>query len=168
MNHDALIDRIARDMTDAEPRADFRARVLSHVAPRPRWPRLTIRAALVATAAAICAWALLPSNHITAPVERPNLGVRAMNDAASAPQPLQAVDQLETSRRPTRVHLIPRVSAEELAWRARAIPPLPPAQPLQVDSIQPQPLSIAPITVHPIVSDPLTLAAIDVRTGGRE
>jgi hypothetical protein len=59
-------------------------------------------------------------------------------------------------------------TAEDLAWQSRAVPRLVPAATLAIVPIQPDALSIAPITVLPVTPpDPIAIGAIDSRAGGR-
>jgi hypothetical protein len=171
MNHDAPIDAVAREMTDGDAAPEFRARVLSNLpnARGSQWLRAAIPFSAVAGLAV--AWVL-----VARPAERPLSDAprpAPAFDAASVPMKpvvpnVQAADAAPPAPRARHSPRVAQMSAEELAWLSRAVPPLPPADPLVLPAIQPDALSIAPITVDPIMSDRLELTPIDSSPGGRD
>jgi hypothetical protein len=165
MNMDERIDAAAQAMTDAHPSADFRARVLAALParqPRPS-PRVAIPVAAAVLAGTI-AWLAGANAHRT---------LEPAFAEATAGRPVVPAFAEATAGKPVvpvvpDVPVVPVVPLEDPAWRARAIPRLVSADALVMDRIQPNPLSIAPITVEPIAPpDPIALAAIDSRAGGR-
>lgn len=165
------IDVVARAMTDAEPRPDFRARVLASLPERrrPGWARILVPAA-VAVAIGAIAWRVGTITHRTTdPVRVARAGAPVEPAVAEASAGTVANSGITVvigtggaGRRK------PAVTAEDLAWQARAVPRLVPANALSIEPIQPAALSIAPITMEPVARpDPIALGAIEARAGGR-
>jgi hypothetical protein len=165
MTNDDRIDIIARDMTNAEPRVDFRARVLASLPDRRphRWARVLLPAA-VAIIIGATSWFAGRFSHPTAlPLPLTRAAAQAPGGAApgsgAVDAPAPSVQRHRHVSAPT---------AEDLAWQARAVPRLPRADTLTIAPIQPNALSIAPITVLPVAPpDPIALGAVDSRAGGR-
>jgi len=165
MNIDERIDVAARTMTDADPSADFRARVLAALPAREfrsRRPRIATPMAAAVLAGTI-AWLAGANAHRS-------FGPTFSNPAAPLTAAALVPAFAEASAGKPAVPVVPvvpdvpDVPVEDPAWRARAIPRLVSADPLVMERIQPNPLSIAPITVEPIAPpDPIALAAIDSR-----
>jgi hypothetical protein len=160
---DMAITAVARDLTRLDPSPDFRARVLEALpAARPRrWLPLALAAGAAGAAAALVA-ALLPAASLLddAPVPVTTTG------AIGIPSP----HIIESPRVVSDVTLAagePALSPEELAWRARAVPTLPPIDLLDVPAIQPEDVGIAPISVDPIQSDAIAIEPLE-RSAGRE
>lgn len=170
MNSDALIDIVARQMTEGDAPSDFRARVVAGltVARPAGWLRAAMPAA--AAAALVFAWLLGRAPGPRLPIDLP-MPKQAFATAAASPLPnataMSARSTVRSARSSDAVVSVP-MSAEELAWWSRAVPPLPAADPLVLSAIQPSALSIAPITVDPIVSERIALTPIDSSPGGRD
>ena len=163
MNSQDFIDRVAHDMTDVAPHTDLRAAVLARLEDRPRIPWKHTALPAIAAGVAIAAVVMTQtSREITEP--QPVSAV-----ATSAPQTLLPsngeLPQTTAARR--KPALVP-MSADEVAWHARAVPALVPAAPIAVESIQPTPIQIAPITVEPLAIDPLALPDVSSKAGDRE
>lgn len=170
MNSDALIDIVARQMTEGDAPSGFRARVVARltVPRRAGWLRAAMPAA--AGAALVFAWLLGRAPVQRLPIDTP-MPKPAFATASASPLPMNATAVSARSIRSARsgeaARAVP-MSAEELAWWSRAVPPLQAADPLVLSSIQPSALSIAPITVDPIVSERIALTPIDSSPGGRD
>ena len=163
-----VIGAVARDMTLEEPSGAFRARVLAQL-PESRTPvGLRLVFPLGSAAVLMLAWMLLgpsaspsvspPASHATslALIRPPDLN--GPHDAGPAEPPTRTV---------RRVGSPAAMSAEDLAWHSRAIAPLPAFAPIELPAIQPTALSITPISMDPIVTDPPSPKAADAPNGGR-
>jgi len=166
MKTDARIDAVARAMTSAKPRGDFRARVLASLpARRPRrWTRflVPVTVAVLIGSTAWLAGTVVRQVPVPATIARADSPVipAEHTGAAGSVESAVAVGRVKPG--------VPVVSAEDLAWQSRAIPRLAPAESLAIPSIQPNALSIAPITMEPVAQpESIALAAIDSRAGGR-
>ena len=154
-----VIDVVARHMTAAEPSADFRARVVAQLPDR----RPATRRWMVVPACAAAALAI----GIVVVSNRPQLIPSTLPVAASVavvrsePATAGAVTRIENALQTTSVRrrsatlqvLPPEESQADRDWLNRAVPPLLPADPIVLGAIQPSAISIAPITVNPIVPD---------------
>ncbi|HXT70087.1 MAG TPA: hypothetical protein VN700_10055 [Vicinamibacterales bacterium] len=160
---DDLVDLVAREMTEVAS-VDLTTHVLARLEPRPVasiWLRLAAGGGVAAAALVMLVlwW----------PRSQPPLGNRVASPAelvttTTAPGPETVVaDRLPIESRALRS---PGISAEDAAWLARAVPPLPPTPPISIDPIQPVPLSIAPISVQPLDPQAIEVPAIDVRNSG--
>ncbi len=166
MNHDQMIDLVARQMTEAEPPSDLRARVMAALpTSRPhRWIRIAIPATAIA-ALGLAAVLTRPAGP-SAPAGPLGLSIPSSPSgpatavAHTTGESLGSVEAVVT-RRQQPVH------TDDLPLASR-IPPLPALTPVFIEPIQPVGLSIAPITVTPIVTEPIALPALDSRAGGRE
>jgi hypothetical protein len=189
---DALIDRVARDMTDAGPPAGFEARVLRRLpARRDPWMRVAIPAAAAAGLVVGLALpgALAALQSLGAPASKGSSG-----SAASAGTPLVQAGlpatpdsgRLETAAHrqtapagPASDPIPPgpatpgapaepaEPAAEETADpdEPAILPPLAVPAPIVIDPIQPILPTIAPITVDPIVRSPLPLPSNESKLG---
>jgi hypothetical protein len=172
---DAAIDEVAREMTAAAPTTDLRARVMSRLEDRRsrsiwRWmPLLTVAASVVI---AVGAWALWPpASRPVATNVTPGVATIAAAPARTAPdtratttvEPRAHVERVRTSQPPAE----PRMTEVETAWHAwneRAVPALSGPSALTIDSLDHSGVSIAPIDIRPLVTEPLTIRSI----GGAE
>jgi hypothetical protein len=162
MMSDADIDRIGRQMTEREPAPDFRARVMAALPASRRpwsWPRLVPAAAVVATAAT--AVVVLGPRAIQPAVNLPEVPRMAMGRPLPAPPAAvpeaRPMTGASVPARPRRIE----ESAASVAWRARTLPPLPAILPVALDAIQPEALTITPITVDRLSADPIVVPPID-------
>ena len=170
------IDRIAREMVDIEPSVDLEARIRARLRlneSRPRrtaawWTwRVGVPVAAVTALALIVGVQLFRSlPAVAAPAGAvAHAGLPAV--AAPAKAGPEVVNTSQLSKVATaRVSKIPasqlsrtsQLSSEELAWMERRLPPLDPMNSLQVDrlrvdSIQPEPLGITPLTMSPVATE---------------
>ena len=163
LEHDELITRAARSMTDVDVPASFRASVVAKLGRQstPSWPRFAMG---LAAAAAMLLAMWMPRATVVQPPLAP--GSLAVTSAASpVPGTLGAASTADAARR---VRPQTPMSADELAWLARRVPSLPAPDPLTLEPIQPPASSIAPIIVEPLDATPIELAVIDARAGGRQ
>lgn len=144
---DDVIDRVARSMTEGEPGAGFRARVLGRLpqASRGSWWRIAIPAGAITSL--VIAWAL------TGPARSPGPG-RSLAPAGSAGHAGPAGPETTAALGPAPA----APAAEALAERVDAAGPAAPTEP--ADSSVFEPIVIAPIqpilpTITPITVDPI-------------
>ena len=169
MISDRDIDRVARAMTDAEPSGALRARVMQALEPRvagaaPRFSTaLATQSLLAASAIAAAVYVMRPAPAIVLPVAPP----AAVAAAAEARPAEIAVTSERPPRRAPQRAVEDAMSADERAWQLRRLPALPQAEPLALDPIQPERVSIAPIGVDPIVMDPLAVPPVGTRAGDK-
>ena len=172
-NFDRLIDDVARRMTAGDPPAALRARVMSRVEERRRPMRrswlIPVAAILTIGAIAVAATVAVRSGHV--PTTTADLKVRpaATLSATSATTPAEtAIPSKQAGR--TSAHRViqnrrasasSQPTAEELAWRARAIPALDPIDPLKVERIQPSALAIPLLQIAPLTTPPVTISGVD-------
>jgi hypothetical protein len=182
MIDDRLIDDVARELTAAEPRGPFRARVLSALDCQRHTGRFNHVAPATIAAAVLLAVGM--NLYVARQAARqPTAAGRAANVAA-APSPANSLlpqPRVEPSIAPSaasgparRVRAVApdtvALTAEELAWQARSVPPLaaPPALPLGGN--QPAATVDPLLTVIPLVTEPLELMPLDdpdpLATGG--
>ena len=168
MNHDYLIDLVARQMTEAEPPSDLRARVIAALPARTphRWMRIAI------PATAIAGLVIIAMMNGAAWLERskgPTVqGSEGPGDVTPVESPAVAEASAGTATGPLdRWTFGPLDRAADVPLSSH-IEPLAAVVPLSIEPIQPIRVSIAPITVTPIVTEPLTVPALDSRAGGRE
>jgi hypothetical protein len=161
MNHDALVARVAHDMTAGEPAPDFRARTLARLAERPPrpWVRLLLPAGAVA-ALAVTVVLVRPAGPDRLAVAGPGTG-GASRPGASVAAPALPIAAL-SSVAPTVPVAAPQMPAPDeaavdapplAADEPPMLEPLPLPEPLVIEPIQPIPPSITPITVDPIIWD---------------
>ena len=149
---DDLITNVARQLTNAEPPSRLRARVLANL-DRPRGARRLWWMPAVATVsvavAIVVLWPrtqapALPSLPAIEALRAP-LGANTISIAgASEPASPRTVGVRRVNTR------VEEPSADELEFRARAIPALENVTPLSLESIQPQPLSIPLLVISPL------------------
>ena len=162
--HDELITRAARSMTDVDVPAAFGAGVMSRLGRQStpsRWPRVAM--GLAAAASLLLAVWMPRSAVVPAPL------APGSTQVTSAPPVVPGlVSDAPTVSAPRLARAHTPMSADELAWLARSVPSLAAPAPLALDSIQPPAPSIAPIVVEPLDATPIEVAAIDARAGGRQ
>jgi hypothetical protein len=159
-----VIDAVAARMTETQPSAAFHANVMANLrrAPRVPWPAFALACAGLAAVCAVSMWML-----------RERYAPPAAPAHASSPQRggTPALVQLETARDSgatiVKTQIARTLSPEERAWLARSVPPLAAVSMLVIEPIQPSPSSIAPITVESLVTEPIELAPLESRSGGR-
>jgi hypothetical protein len=165
---DDVINQVAREMTAAEPMADIRARVLIRLDERPacgiwRWmPLVTFAASVVIV---VGAWALWP--RTARPNETPPIAI-ARTEPAIAPLDTRALAASGAADGVVRVQRVSgtrrtapeAMSDAELAWNERAVPALPGPAALTIDPLDHPGVTIAPIEIHPLVTEPLAIKAI--------
>lgn len=168
------IDHIAREMVDIEPSADLEARIRARLAAAPpgrRAPWWTWRVVVPLTAAAAFALALIvvhsPESRVQSP--GPVAGAKGSKGGWGANSPVpqfssSPVAQVRTSQHSKiSTSRLPDVrtsqlSSEEIAWMKRRMPALDTVDALQmerlvVESIQPEPLGITPLTMTPVATE---------------
>ena len=163
------IDRIAREMVDVEPSVDLEARIRARLRARfddvrpartAAWWSWRVAAPLGAIASLALAFIV---------VQGPGLGVQSsvgtsqVAQVSSSPVPQvtsSPVPNIPTSQveRVGVSKVASKFSAEELAWMERRIPALDSVnslgvEHLRVDSIQPEPLAITPLTMTPVATE---------------
>ena len=155
---DETIDRVARQLTDAEPPARLRARVLATL-DQPRASRrlwwLPAVATVTAAVTMVVIWPrtqapALPALPAFGAISAPLVADATSGVAASEPASPRSVRTRRVSTR------LAEPSADELEFRARAIPALDTLTPLSLESIQPQPLSIPLLVISPLTSTATT------------
>ena len=166
--HD-LIDAAAAEMTQAIPSPDFSARVLAKIDRRPQihWPRMASGIAAMAAAALFALW--LPS---VARPPQPRIPAAPQSPTQLASNPAiheTVIRSVHTGSRPLRGPHAPEISADEAAWISRAVSPLSVSPAIAIDSIQPERPTIAPISVQPLVPEPIEVIGLVTTssTGGR-
>ena len=171
MNVDDLIDRVARELTAAEPTPALAEQVRARIATMPQersWSSWTGPLAGLAAAAAaviVAATLLRPANDlptVAAPVSVVDGTAGAALAVAAAPEPPAAVTSAD---RPSR-RREPIVDSVEAAWRARAIAALAAPTPIVIEGIQPPALSIPLMEVEPLTTPPIEIAPVG-SSGGR-
>jgi len=153
---DDLVARVAGRMTDADPSPRLRTRVLAAIdqTPSPRrvwW--VPVFATAVVAVTIVSLWPhpqapALPALPSLAALSAPaTLDVPSLtNEATTQSAPRAGVD------RARRMNVVATPSADELEFRARAIPALDRVSPIALESIQPQPLSIPLLVISPLSS----------------
>jgi len=163
ITHRDAIDRACREMTDADLSPAFRAQVMARLGPAParvtRRPLAPIAAVCTLVAAVAGMWLQGVVRVEFAHVGAPAAEVSRVT-AISAP----AQDSVDSPTRPRAVPL----SADELGWLARALPPLAEAPAIAIEPIQPSRPVIAPISVDALGVDTFELAPLEMRSSGRD
>jgi hypothetical protein len=171
------INRVARMMVDAEPASDLAARVRARLDATPTRPERSVWGTWQPAAIAAClllaaVWSRGPevqesrspevlgsagpestvvqgSRELTSPKAGPEVSGPASNISPSRTLPSlrHSTGAIRAQEQAT-----PALSAEELAWMERRMPALDPVVALQMDhlatdSIQPEALSITPLTM---------------------
>ena len=167
---DHLIDVAAAEMTKGVPSSGFRDRVMANLnrTPKAGWSRFAPGIAAAAAVALLAFW--LPRYG--------NLGTPSIPDVPqgpSAPIRNQMIGQALSPGAPAgsrqrRTSTAPRICADEAAWLARAVPPLPASPAIVIDGIQPERPTIAPISVEPLVAGPIEVTPLVIPSttnGGR-
>lgn len=181
MTFESLVDRVARDMTAADPRAGVSDRVMAAIGPR-RGRGLSRVVVPLGAAAAIAAVAILAPRglqRVTPVPARPS----SLADAGAAATPTASlavsgstipddlglrVPAAPDARPATRARRPDvRLSAAEVEWLSRAVPALAQPAPLDLTPIQPDRLAIPLLTVEPLATEPLVLPPLDRRPGDR-
>ena len=153
---DAVIDDVARRMTAPAASIDFRTRVLARLDDRQpsgwTWRIVPLVGAVAAVGLAVAVFRHAPAASNTGPVSASDPAVaQAVGTQGSSPQP-QA-----PSSKPRASSLTPHApTAEQLAWRERAIPALSQPDALTLESIQPAALEIRPLDTKPLVVAPIS------------
>ena len=159
-----VIDDVARDMTAADPAADFRARVMEQVSATPvrlRPLRGLRRDATLAAAAAIAAIAVSVAQPFRSSEPRSMARVSPPSAPVVAPaDPAANADAPARATAPRRAPA-PQPSAALVEWRARNIPALADLAALEMDHIQPAGLSISQLSVRPLDIAPIVIRSID-------
>lgn len=171
MNRDVLIDDVARQMTDGHPSDDLRARVTDRLGPAPQrgWLRRFAPAAAIAGLAAMALFSRPADDPGTvAPTSATPPLVASAARRGVVPPTAGSVSPTGTAVVRRGPELTRQVSADELAWHARTVPPLLARPALLIDPIQPTRVSIAPMTVEPLATDPLALPPLASRSGTRQ
>lgn len=171
MTDEQLIDAVARHLTSAAPTQLLRGRVLARIgeptrAPWTRWLLPIGAAAVVALAVAVAV------RDGRTPGE-PSSTADASSASVAQVAPARGGDSDATpstpasakARHAVRRSAVPAWTEADSSWMERAVPPLPRPEAMTFESIQPIDLSIAPISVTAIVTEPLVLPPM---TGGTE
>jgi hypothetical protein len=162
---DALIDTVARRLTEGDPPAHLRARALARLDERRSQPWMWGAAAVCAVGVVVAGAALGLHDRSASRVApgaqaiaaKPTSNKRlAASSPIQAPAPGPEAPSLPPGHLKREARVTARApSSDELAWRARAIPELAPPNALTVEEIQP-----APFEIRPLVTTPLTVPAI--------
>lgn len=159
----AAINTAARRMTSAVPSSDLRARVMSTIdLPQRRWGwRLAIAGGAIGAVAltSVAVWRTSGSANVIAPpvMQTASVAQNVAPNPTAAPvvsSPLLSTASMQRAATP-RVVFTP--SAEELAWRARAVQALEQPVALVVEPLEQPRLSIDPIGITPLSVAPLTV-----------
>ena len=160
------IDRIARQMTDVEPSPGLEARIrarLDEAQPRARtsaWWLWRVGAPVAATAAIALLGAAQVSRGLGVQESRspgvPGSSGPAVQESRGPGVPESRGPRVQESWGPG--SRVAQLSPEEVAWFERRIPALDPVTALQIDgisvnSIQPEPLAITPLTMTALPTD---------------
>ena len=171
MNHDQLIDTVARQMTESDPTPDFRARVIAALPARTQrsnWLRFAVpAAALGALAIAAVMSGAAGLEWSKRPKVQGSEGPGAATTLRSVESPVVVETSASKASGPLDRWTLGPLDRVEVPLSSR-VPPLDEVTPLSIAPIQPIGLSIAPITVTPIVTEPLAVPVLDSRAGGRE
>lgn len=167
----AAINTVARRMTSAAPSSDLRARIMATIdAPQPRWGwRLAIAGGAIGvvalTTAIVWRTPVAPATQIAAapPVAAPTSRIADPTATPIASSPVLSTASVRHSAT-QRVVVMP--SAEELAWRARAVQALDQPDALVVEPLEHPRLSIDPIDITPLSVAPLTVPVLN--SGGSQ
>jgi len=157
-----VIDRVAEELTSAQPPVNLRARVMDRIAADPLRPRPVFQWRLVLVPVVVTALVFVvarsrPETQITPVVRNVAVATTGVEKTPAAP-PTDAVASTSTTRNTKPVasrtidRRIHRATAEELAWRERAVAALTPLDPLDLTDIQPAALSIPQLEVKPLGS----------------
>lgn len=172
MTDDRLIDIVAGDLTAAAPTGALRGRVLARIAQPARSTALSwlVPAAAVTTVAVVAVVVMVarrdppvsvsPASSILTQSSASPSTTTAAGDAPSRPSmtaPSRPARRIE--RRPA----TPSTTEIDGQWMERIVPPLDRPAPIVLDNIQPIGLAIAPISMDPLVTEPLVLPPM---TGG--
>ena len=157
-----MLDEVARSLTSGDAPTSLRARVLERLPPIARVPwyrSALLNAGIAASVAALVIAGVLWSRH-NAPPPVATSAVASNTALESSPSQHAATVATNTSpisRRPARTH-------REVVT-VPGLPALEAPEALAIETIQPQRLSIAQLTVAPLVTEPLRVAGTD---GGSE
>ena len=168
-----VIDDVARDMTVADPAADFRARVMERVSTTPPARGLaalawTWRGATLAAAVVVATIALGVTQPFRSP--EPQLSsARGSSGSATVLAPADPATGIEVPATATAVRRsrAPQPSAALVEWRARNIPALADVAALEMEGIQPAGLSISQLSVTPLDIAQIAIPSIPQTDGGR-
>ena len=172
MNHDQLIDTVARQMTESDPTPDFRARVIAALPARTRrsnWLRFAVpAAALGALAIAAVMSGAAGLEWSKRPKVQGSEGPGAATTLRSVESPVVVETSASKASGPLDHWTVGPLDRHADVPLPSHVAPLDEVTPLSIEPIQPIGLSIAPITVTPIVTEPLAVPVLDSRAGGRE
>lgn len=156
-----MLDEVAKRLTEGDASADLRARVLERLPPITRvvWYRSALlNGGIAACVAALVIAGVLWSRHDAAPEVSPAVASTARLESSPAQNTVGVATNISSiPRRPARTH------REEVT--IPKLPALEAPEALAMETIQPQRLSIAQLTVAPLVTEPLRVAGTD---GGSE
>jgi hypothetical protein len=172
VNRDRVIDDVACALTDAEPAASMRTRVLAAIGGEPQHRRRVAPAVVLAAAAGVVV-ALAAGAGVwrTEPPRRDDVGgIARVEPPAVVPIEPGATAKPEATlvggRSPATSRGGVAPTAEEVAWLGRAVPALAPPAALLLDDIQPfavvtplldvtpldeaRPIDVAPLSIEPV------------------
>ena len=165
-----LIDAAAAEMTQAVPSPGFSARVLANLDRRSGVPWSRIAAGITAVAAAALFALWLPRFSNSRQPDSPGVRTGPVESANQQTIAERVSRQVVTASRPRRVSHAAEISADEAAWLSRSVSPLSVAPAIWIDAIHPERATIAPISVQPLVPEPIDvtpLVSVSSSTGGR-
>jgi hypothetical protein len=150
---DDLIDAIAQRMTEG-PTPQVRARVAARLdRSAPRTWAWKAALAMAAAVVAVMFFVVVPKfqGSVVPRAERQS-AIRPMNPGTPEPRNRGTSEPVTRVASRSEPHVpSPRPqSADEAAWEARAVRPLPAIDPLSIENIQPAPLDVRPLTIAPL------------------
>lgn len=159
----AAINTAARRMTTAAPSSDLRARVMTRIdAAPPRWGwRLAIAGGAIGAVAltSIVMWRASSATAVIAPAATQSASASQNVEPHPTAAPIVSSPLLSTPSvaRTATERVIFTPSAEELAWRERAVQALEQPAALVVAPLEQPRLTIDPIDITPLSVAPLTV-----------
>jgi hypothetical protein len=159
-NVDCLIDAAAAEMTDAIPAAGFSARVLANLdrTPRFNWFPVVSGTAAAAVIVVLALWLPRLGDRRQPDIADVHAGPSALasntTSALSPSAPAPSVARVPTTSR------APAISPDEAAWLSRSVLPLAGSPAIAIEAIQPERSTIAPISVQPLVAEPIEVTPL--------
>jgi len=163
---DRCITAVARQISEAPPPLDLRARVMAQLDERAgaswSWTWMPAAAAVLAVVVAAAVFVrFLPSSRenpaaetAAAARDNPSPSQQPRPGAAAVATPAATIGHTRESH-PANDETAHRISEVQAEWQARALAPLSQLQALTFESIQPDLLAIRPLETRPLVINPI-------------